>query len=281
MKTITQIKYPSQYILIPCKHCGKLKSINKHYYKRNKGKHNQFCSEMCRIYNNDPKQEYIMKYINDDCFHYLIGFISTDGHIGYPGCTPSTKTYYCNIKLQKNDKDILYKIQNIFGGSIIFEGKNTCTWRVSNINFINYLKEIGITNDKTHNINLTKYFNNLPPKLKLAFLRGAIDGDGCLCIQNRETRKKPCMGLQCGFNICSASLPFILMIENYFKNGMLSERLKEQNKTATCSLYYYYINGPKIITALSDIYDINDDYLVLKRKLNMFNLIKHYYTQHK
>ena len=277
MKTVKQMKYESQFIMVKCLKCNKEKLIHKHYYIKNKDKYRQFCSEMCKIYYDDPKQEHIMKHINTSNFHYLVGLIATDGHIGYPGCTPSTKSYYCNIKLNKEDNALLYEIQNIFGGSVNLEGKRTCSWRVSNKEFVEYLKNIGMTNVKTYNLNLDEYFSTLLYDYKISFLRGVIDGDGSISVQNRKSRKLPCNGLQCSSNICSASLSFITLIGEYFKNGILSERTKKQNKKATCSLYYYYINGPEIINAMNPIYSISAGSLVMKRKLILFNIIKHYY----
>jgi hypothetical protein len=240
---------------------------------------------MCKIYYDDPKQEHIMTHINTSNFHYLVGLVATDGHIGYPGCTPSTKSYYCNIKLNIFDGELLYKIQNIFGGSIkeekrqgFIENSITRTWRTSNREFVEYLMNIGMTNTKTYNLDMNHYFNSISIENRLAFLRGVIDGDGSICAIDRKKRKIPCNGLQCSFNVCSASKPFILMLDTHFKCGTLKERLKEQNKIATCSLYYYYIHGPKIIDALAPIYNISEDSLVMQRKLNIFNMIKNYYS---
>jgi hypothetical protein len=141
MKSIKRPLNQSQYIMVKCLKCNKEKQINKHYYKKNKQKYKTFCSEMCRIYYKDPLQENIMNMQNTPDFHYLIGLISTDGHIGYPGCTPTTKSYYCNIKLNQNDKELLYSIQKKFGGTITIDSKlNVYSWRVSNKEFINYLK---------------------------------------------------------------------------------------------------------------------------------------------
>ena len=285
MKTVKHIKYKSQLMEVECLKCGKTKLIHKHYYKNNMNKYRQFCSEMCKIYYDDPKQEHIMDYIDTSNFHYLVGLIATDGHIAYPGCTKTTKSYYCNIKLNSIDSELLYKIQKIFGGGVTEESvsgfnKNSqqTVWRVSNKQFIDYLMKIGMTNKKTYNLNMDDYFNSISKENQIAFLRGVIDGDGSICIRDRALRKKPCMGLQCNFNICSASKSFISMLENYFKCGILTERSKSQSKIATCSLYYYYINGAKIVDVLTPIYSTNTDSLVMERKLKVFNTIKNYYS---
>ena len=216
-----------------------------------------------------------MDAISSSNFHYLVGLIATDGHIGYPGCTVSTKTYYCNIKLNQSDKQLLYDIQKIFGGTVNSENKKTYCWRVSNKEFIEYLMRIGMSNTKTYDLDLTKYFESLSIENKYAFLRGVIDGDGSISIQNRVRAR----GMQCGFNICSASKPFISMIETYFGNGTLTERKKEQNIKATCSLYYYYINGSKIPNALKNIYKIKPESLVMERKLCTYAAICAYYSR--
>lgn len=280
MKSITHPIRKSQYKKINCLKCGKEKLINKHYYNKFKHKFKQFCSETCKIYYNDPKQEHIMNLKDTSNFNYLVGLISTDGHIGYPGCTPSTRTYYCNIKLNIIDKNLLYNIQKIFGGSIVFEGssKNICVWRVGNKDFVEFLKSIGMTNNKTYTLNINNFFDDLSNENKTAFLRGVIDGDGSLNIYDRSARKIACNGLQCSFNICSASKKFISILNEYFRIGLLKERQKSQNKKATCSLYYYYINGSKIIDALQSIYNISEDSLLLERKYKVFKKIKEYYS---
>ena len=277
MKHITQMKYPSQYLQIPCMQCGNLKYINKHYYNKNRTPDSkQFCSELCRNKFNDPLQYDIMKHVDSTNFCYLVGLIATDGHIGYPGCTKTTKTYYCNIKLNKKDCDILYKIKRIFGGSVRLDNISTMAWRVHNPQFIQYLVSIGLTNKKTYDLDLNTYFLNLTLENQNHFLRGVFDGDGSITIRTRKNKTKE--WLQCNSSICSASYKFIELIQSKFNNGILTTRKKIQNKAATCDLYYYYMNGIKIIPNLKEIYNVNENTdLFIERKYNTYKIIENYY----
>lgn len=276
MKTVTKLKYPRQYIETICTTCNKNLLRRKDKLK----KHKPFCSELCIRKYKDPKQYKIMELKNTTNFHYLIGLICTDGHIGYPGCTKSTKTYYCNIKMR--DGDLLEDIQGVFGGQLGEEGENGIqkTWRVGNPEFVQYLQKIGLTNTKTYDMDVSEYFNNLSETNKLSFMRGVIDGDGCISISSRKTN-----GMRCGSYICSASKPFIKMVERYFNNGILTEITKEKSNSykyknikSSCSLYYYYMNGKRVIDNLNEIYNVTGNDLYLKRKYTKYKVVESYYN---
>jgi len=273
MKTITTLKYDRQYTTVECTTCKAIIQRRKDKLKY----YNPFCSEVCVQKYKDPKQFEIMSHKDTPNFNYLVGLICTDGHIGYPGCTKTTTTYYCNIKMR--DGDLLEGIQKIFGGHLRKEGKNGIqkTWRVGNIDFVKYLQSIGLTNNKTYNLNVDNYFKHLSDKNKTAFLRGVIDGDGCISITSRKTN-----GMRVGSYICSASKSFITMIETHFNNGVLTEVTKNQQNSykkdivATGSMFYYYMNGNRVVENLRSIYDMQNDELYLKRKYAKYKAIEAY-----
>lgn len=280
MKPNTQKINRKDVITVPCSFCKKSLLRIRSYYK----KHNNisFCSEMCKVYYKDPKQFNILNNINNPNFYYLLGLLATDGHMSYPNATKTSKTYYAMIRLIESDNELLYRLKEVFGGNVYNEKTNgfySCTttcWRVSNKEFIQYLIDIGFTNNKTYNLNIENWFNTLKDEYKKSFIRGCWDGDGSLNIHDRSTGNTKSITN----HFCSASKSFFDTLVSFFKptNGKIYERTKEQNKQATCSLYYFNLSGSNYIE-LSKIYDnldIND--LVMKRKLEKWNEIKNYFN---
>ena len=73
------------------------------------------------------------------------------------------------------------------------------------------------------------------------------------------------------------------MIKSHFNNGILTEVTKEkQNKyeyktrKSTGSIYYYYMNGKRILENLSSIYNMRNGDLYLKRKYSKYKAIEAY-----
>jgi hypothetical protein len=279
MKPISKKINRKYVITVPCCFCKKELVRNTSYLKKHPL---SFCSESCKTYYNDPKQYDIMIHNNTPNFSYLIGLLLTDGHIAYPNATKTSKTYYAMIRLKCDDGDIILpKIQSIFGGKVYNETGNgynhhisTC-WRVSNKEFVQFLMSIGFTNNKTYTIDVQNWFNTLNEENKKAFMRGCWDGDGSVNINDRLTGNTKSITN----NICSASKPFIDLVVNYFTpSGILFERTKDKNPKATCSLWYFSLNGNNS-TQLSRIYDnLDTNDLVIIRKLKIWLNIKHYLT---
>lgn len=193
------------------------------------------------------------------------------------------RCYSCIITQSEKSDEILDQIESRFGGQRYprytrseFGKKHTISQhRLSDKDFIDFLVAIGLTNRKTYTLDVSKWFDSLSYENQCHFIRGCFDGDGSLNLYNRPTGKTK----SCTCHICSASEPFIRMIERFFDGfgGVLKERTKEENKIATCSLWYYYLNSKKSL-ALKPIYDINPSLnLVMKRKWKKFKEIQNYY----
>lgn len=72
-------------------------------------------------------------------------------------------------------------------------------------------------------------------------------------------------------------MKIILQLNEFFDKGSLLERKPQQNQKATHPLYYYFIYGQNIIESLSNIYNISNNDLCLKRKFDLFQqIINHY-----
>ena len=160
-----------------------------------------FCTKKCQF-------SYGQKFdivINNN-FAYLIGLIATDGHITWPGCTPSCWGYLCRISLQKNDMGLLENIKKIFGGKAYFLG-NMATWGVNDIQLIEYLRDkVGLTNNKCLTLDIKNWYDELSDTHKFHFWRGVIDGDGSIIAKKKGGR----------ICICSASRLFAELIAKEF-----------------------------------------------------------------
>lgn len=186
--------------------------------KANLSKGYGLCSYDCRsqyhLKENDPKLYNILDNINNLDFYYLIGLIASDGHIVWKDCTKSEKSYYCMISLIKDDKEVLEKIKNKFGGYLKIQ-KNQCIWQAGSKTFVQYLRDmVGLTNNKSLTLNLSNWFFNLTNERQWMFVKGFFDGDGCI---SKNTKN----GSYNAF-ICTASKYFADMLKQFFDNQNLN-----------------------------------------------------------
>lgn len=270
MRPKTQHSIYDKYLIpVECKFCKKTVLRNKSYIKDHP---RTFCTEECKVYFNDPKQSKIMDYINDNDFYYLIGLISTDGYINYPGSNTKSKTYRCMIKLNTSDSQVLYDIQNKFGGSLTLENKgNTTSWYVSNRVFVTYLRDVvGLTNNKTYNLDVTTWYNSLCSAFRYSFLHGCYDGDGGIYFYSGNS-------IRYHASICSASKIFAEMIAKA-TDSKITVRGKKQNKKATCDLYYIYHNRNNILK-LKEVFYNPILTIYLHRKKQNFDLVLCYISK--
>lgn len=278
------IKYP---VKVKCHFCNSELIKEKQYvnYRLKKGK-NFYCNQECFSYEKSPKHFNMMKHINNLNFYYLIGLIVTDGHIDYPSSETKTNVYYCIIKLNKKDEDILYKLFNFFGGKIYYEnsGKTVC-YRIWNKEFVKFLIDIvGIKNIKDEKMNIDNWFNNLSNEQKNSFILGCFDGDGSLNIGIDKKYKKFTTYL------CSSSLNFLKTIQQYiFREFKISGSLKEitpdkhmnfesvkNSKKIMKSnkiLYYFFLNG-KSAKIICDIYKNCKNFTMNRKKQKALEILQ-------
>jgi len=216
----------------------------------------------------DPKSYNILQHKDSPNFYYLIGLICTDGNITYPIKIGQRGVgYSCYINLNKKDKEIINKIQNIFGGQSQLMHDNTIRWWISNKHFIDYLKNMGLTHNKSKNLDIKIWFDNLNEINKKHFLRGVIDGDGCIKSYKKDHR----------FNICSGSPNFYSMLKEHFIKTYGTLGLTESHHPT-----YSYIecNNINMLKILNDIYDMmkkGKTILYMKRKYREYKNIKNFY----
>jgi len=253
--------------LCKCTNCNKKINRQKIYNSQN-----HFCSVNCRnMYlhkTRDPKGSTILKHVNDLNFYYLIGWICTDGDIGWPKSSPKQTSYYCKIGVTPKDKQIIEDIQKYFGG-IIYIRSNIVIWILRNKEFVDFLRNVvNIDNKKTLNLNVTNWFKNLTKEQKYNFIRGCWDGDGCIG-QNKKT-------LYWYAGLASCSFNFLEMVGDFLKQKRVyNNRIydsKQIYKNRYSKVKTLNLGGSKLKNAFKGMYkNVNEESLSLQRKHNLVN----------
>lgn len=273
-----------------CKECGKELLRSKQDVKRFK---QFFCCEICKIINsqkiNDPLTANLLDRSSN--FYYLIGLIVTDGWVqriqkhNYPG-----RGYRITIQLQKGDIELLYELKNYFGGIVSGINSKYPKWTVYHFLFTEYLKnEVKITDNKTFTLDINKWFNTLTRQQQNSFMRGVIDGDGCIYFDKRHGDHH--------ITISTASFNFVKTLFNYFSAYNPSAAVYHSESFGKTKYLYtlkdiisyipeknkYYvirICGKKTIKILRELYkDVDDNIYLLhmKRKREKYLKIGEYY----
>jgi len=130
---------------------------------------------------------------------YVLGFIAADGSL----IKNKRGAYF--IDIQSIDKEIIYKIRDVFKSDIKigeyqpkYENPNKrYRLQIGSKEIFKDLLRLGITPQKSKTIKLP----NIPDKYFSHFLRGYFDGDGSvnICTYKRKDRKKPATVINCGF----------------------------------------------------------------------------------
>lgn len=261
---IDSINPKKKKILTQCIFCGKdtLQHISNFYFK-NKIFCNIFCENQYNLKNKDILNYNIVKNKNEN-FYYLIGLIVTDGNIEYEhknkrGEIKCKGVNCCTITSIK--KEHLEMIKKKLGGKLTprrygkHNEKTAYRLRFFNIELVNYLRyTVGITHNKTYNMNISLWFSTLKEKQKWWFWRGVVDGDGSIFL-SKKNKIYPCLVYT--LSISSVSQPFLNMILNFFKIGNLSktEFRVSRNKEIVKILSKIYKNISKKSLYLSYKYE--------------------------
>ena len=277
-----------------CNECGKKLLRSKQDLKRFT---QFFCCERCKNINaqktNDPKAANLLENRTSN-FYYLIGLISTDGWVQrLRKHDHAGNGYLIIIQLQKNDIDLLYGLQRHFGGIVSCIGTKYSKWSVYHFYFNEYLKnEVKLSDNKSFTLNIDEWFNTLSVAQKRSFMRGVIDGDGCIYFDKRNGKRHGDHHV----NVTSASFEFVKTVFKYFAPHdphvavycKISDKIKYRHTLRDLSTYtphegdYYTIGicSKKTINFLRELYgevDDNLDLLHMKRKREKYLKIKEYY----
>lgn len=185
--------------------------------------------------------------------YYWLGFLGADGAV-----VDNT----LSIELKDIDKEHLIKF-NIF-----FENDSPIKERLNNLNvscvktsinsyeLIKYLKEYNIyqNKSKTYKIPIDK----IPKIYLMDFIRGLIDGDGCIRINNHQ---------QISLEFCSGNKE---CVEQFKEILGIDNKITKDNYT-----YHVQVTGNiKAMNFLNKIYENSTDQTRLDRKYNVYYKIK-------
>ena len=129
----------------------------------------------------------VFDIINTEEKAYWLGFIYADGYVG-------SKTHDFEIALNMKDVEHLHKFNKFVKATddlvkIDLKNKrNRCRWSVSNSHFWESLNKLGVVPKKS----LILTFPDetiLPKELIIHFIRGYVDGDGCIMTEETSVNK--------------------------------------------------------------------------------------------
>lgn len=184
--------------------------------------------------------------------YYWLGFLGADG------CVVNNTL---SIELKDIDKRHLEKF-NLF-----FENTNPIKERINNLNvsciktqinsyeLVKYLKEYNIYQNKSKTYTIPE--DKIPKEYIMDFIRGLIDGDGCIRINNHQ---QICLGFCSGNQECVEQFKRILGIEN---------KITQDNHT-----FHIQVTGNKKAKAFLDkIYENSNDNNRLNRKYSIYKTL--------
>lgn len=198
----------------------------------------------------DVDEDYFKKWSPN--MAYVLGFIFADGCIvrgTYAGYSDSLK-----FGVQVKDVDILEKIKReLKSKHSISIVKNAAHFSIASQKIVDDLKSLGISYRKS----LRERIPNVPEKFIKDFIRGIVDGDGSLWL---DQRNYPTLSITGGKNI----LDFIR--EHFFKKFHLHSALVKQSYSEKIkrNLYQISYRCSSAQTLIKYIY--NDHGLFLNRK---------------
>lgn len=152
---------------------------------------------------NNYNENYFEKIDTEDKAYFL-GFIFADGCIIYD---PSKYRYKIEIKLHPKDRHILESLIKFIEGEMKIwydNNREMCQVSISGKKFVSDLIKLGLTPNKTFNLEYPK----ISEKLEKHFLRGYFDGDGCIRVRT-DKRDNTKLG---DLRIVSGSIDMLNMI---------------------------------------------------------------------
>ena len=126
----------------------------------------------------------IFKQINTEEKAYWLGFLYADGDVSSDG-------YTISLHLQESDYEHLVKFKNFLQCENIkiehktHKGNKSCRLRIYSIIMNHDLQKLGCVPKKSLILKFPT-LEQVPKHLISHFLRGYFDGDGCICISNKQ-----------------------------------------------------------------------------------------------
>lgn len=195
------------------------------------------------------------KLVNENVFnkldretYYFLGLLATDGSI----CKNRVE-----LGFKEEDVDILYKYRKFLNSDVkigrkskTIENKIFYSNRISfrNQEIVNYLHNLGITNNKTFELKLNLTFN-------FDLLRGIIDGDGCFITKT----PKRCHRM----TIITASKEFRTQISEFLNKYNVNHVFENRNNKH----FYLHVRQTESLLKLVE-YLYKDTQIFIKRKFD-------------
>lgn len=200
---------------------------------------------------NSPESKYFAE-INTPRKAYFLGLIAADGSLNY------TKNKYLSVELKDPDWCVLEtlaaELESVSKVTVYSrEDKNNTKYgrlRVYNRVLVNYLRSLGITNDTTKN----KAYTELSKEFRPHYLRGLLDGDGCVKSATKTLN----------FGSCSKDLVTIWdswLSEELNVSCSNTEKLLRSKKT-----FYTITFGGKPKEVLSWLYVTNQEVCIPRKR---------------
>lgn len=206
--------------------------------------------------------ENFFESIDSELKAYLLGFLTADGSVGEKGrvCLQITidDEYICKLlqaNISKNTK-LYYR-----DGKTI--RKNQCSWIVNSLKMLDDLKKYTIVPNKTIK---ELSFNMIDDSLKIHFIRGYFDGDGCYYYGKTKTRVRSTI------NFTNSTKNILVEIRNYFlENHDLNLSLEEKISVTKNKYYVLALYGHKKCWKFCELIYKNSNYF-LQRKFDKYFL---------
>lgn len=174
---------------------------------------------------------------NEDALsYYLLGAFITDGNI----CQDKSRTNSYKISLCSKDLDWLELIQNSLGGdgTIRKNHKSAFTLWLYGKDIYDWF----ISNNCGPNKSLTQELPSVPDIYLQDFLRGCMDGDGCISLSKYKSSKNKKLYTQLTTYLCTGSEQFANQLSNkLYELIFLHSLIRIKNKPRI-------INGRKIVS---------------------------------
>ena len=185
---------------------------------------------------------------------YVLGFISSDGHVSKQGSLMFSQ--------KDMDEDVLIKINQAMGSNYPITPKNkiysNLTIHDEQIAFD--LRRIGLNNTKSKWFDFHKVISHVPDIFIRDYIRGLFDGDGSICIYEYDYFKN--LYVHFGF---TGIIDSVMYVREYFK--LETKIVDEGSGIFTCRSS----DKIKIAAAGHKMYD--DASIYMNRKMANFNKV--------
>jgi len=208
---------------------------------------------------------------------YWLGILFSDGYI-------DEKTYTIGVSLHPRDKELLEKFKKClksdapikiyknsgYEKSISRKNLEISRFRFKNKKMVKDLTQFGLKQNKS----LTLEFPKIEEKFIYSFMRGYIDGDGCICIYNRKDRKNQIYKSFC--LVVIGAEKFIKSMLEFFKKDGVEFSVR---KAAHCEHTYHAATSNKdnVMKILDKLYENDEGWIHMERKYQKYLQIKEFH----